>query len=177
MDATGRIDHPHWSGAASRMADGRLFTDYRPACDLLAPKTAGPRGYGEWERKQHMIRAGAEAVARDRQIAVARAGSLGGCVDTMVPELTKRVYAWNGPVEGTAQPAGIGNGRLYLPARTDLVTADPDVVAATTYPLAMLPGTFIPRANPYGPAAGGPAPVGTVGPMKPNRYSVPYGNQ
>jgi len=116
-------------------------------------------------------------VARDRQIAVARAAPTAGCVDTMVPELTKRVYAWNGPVEGTAQPAGIGNGRLYLPARTDLVAADPDVVAAATFPLSMLPGSYVPIANLYGPAAGGPAPAGTVGPMKPNRYSVPYGNQ
>jgi hypothetical protein len=156
------------------MADGRLFTDYRPACDLLAAKTAGPRGYGEWERKQRMIWTGAEAVARDRQAVVGRAASLGVCVDTMVPEITKRVYAWNGPIEGVAQPAGIGNGRLYLPARTDLIVADPDVIAATTFPLAMLPGTFVPRASLYGAAAGA---VPTVGPMKPNRYSVPYGNQ
>jgi hypothetical protein len=174
MDATGRIEHPHWAGAAARMADGRLFTDYRPACDLLSAKTTGPNGYGEWERKQRMIATGAEAVARDRQIAAARAAPLGGCVDTMVPELTKRVYAWNGPVEGLAHPAGIGGGRLYLPARLDLVVADPDVVAATTVPLSMMPGAFVPNANLYAPATGEVA--GTVGPMRPNRYSVPYGN-
>ena len=173
-----RIEHPHWAGAAARMADGRLFTDYRPACDLLAAKTAGPRGYGEWERKRQMIATGMEAVARDRQVAIARAASLGGCVDTMVPELTKRVYAWNGPVvQSLSQPAGLGNGRLYLPGRTDLVVADPDVVAATTFPLSMLPGSFVPVANLYGPAVGGTAPAGTVGPARPNRYSVPYGNQ
>jgi hypothetical protein len=174
MDATGRIEHPHWAGAAARMADGRLFTDYRPACDLLSAKTAGPKGYGEWERKQRMIATGAHAVAQDRQNAITRAASLGGCVDTMVPELTKRVYAWNGPAEGLSQPAGIGGGRLYLPGRMDLVVADPDVVAAATFPLAMMPGTFVPIANPYGPVA---APAPTVGPMRPNRYSVPYGNQ
>jgi hypothetical protein len=173
MDVTERIEHPHWAGAPARMADGRLFTDYRPACDLLTAKTAGPRGYGEWERKQRMIAAGVDAIAQDRKMAVARAGVRGGCVDTMVPELTKRVYAWNGPVEGISHPAGIGGGRLYLPARTDLVVADPDVIASTTFPLAMMPGSFVPFAE------GGGAPqaaAGTVGPMRQNRYSVPYGN-
>lgn len=98
---------------------------------------------------------------------VMRAGH-GACVDTMVPELSKRVYSWNGPVELLSQPAGIGTGRMYLPGRQELVAGDPDVLAAATFP--ELFGTFAASRGFVQPQA----PV--AGPTAKNRYSAPYGS-
>jgi hypothetical protein len=174
--AAARIPHPHWPGAAARMSDGRLFTDYRANCSLLAPKPAG-NVWADYDRRAQMIRMGPTQVASDRQLTALRAAPVAGsCVDTMVPELRKRVYAWNGPIEdGIAHPAGLGTGRLYLPGQPALVGADPDVVASETFPRAMLPGTFEPvgAAGLYGQPVAGPA---TVGPARHNRYAAPYGN-
>jgi hypothetical protein len=132
------ISNPHHKGAPARMADGRLFTDYRPNCDLMAPLKAEP--FSEYTRKGSMMRNAQFSIATDRNMLVMRAGSL-GCVDTMVPELNKRIYAWNGPIaEVVAQPVGFGTGRMYLPGQPGLALADPDVLAAATFP--ELPGTF-----------------------------------
>lgn len=132
------IQNPHYPGTVARMSDGRLFTDYRPNCDLMAPLKTAP--FAEYQRKEAMMRNAPYAIASDRNMLVMRAGS-SGCVDTMVPELNKRIYAWNGPVgEVMAQPVGLGTGRMYLPGQAGLATADPDVLAAATFP--ELPGTF-----------------------------------
>jgi hypothetical protein len=159
------------------MADGRLFTDYRPNCDLLAPKDGS--AWADFDRRAAMLRASPKT---DRVLASMRAAST-SCVDTMVPELQKRVYQWNGPATsalgmqgpvavGLSHAAGIGTGRLYLPTRLDLITADPDLVAAETIPDSMLPGTFPVRASLYGSGASAPAPAA---PVKHNSYSAPYG--
>lgn len=164
-----RIPNPHWAGAPARMSDGRLFTDYRGNCTLLAPKPAGDT-WADFDRRARMMRTGATQIASDRGLTTMRAGAA-DCVDTMVPELRKHVYAWWGPVEdGLAQPVGIGTGRLYLPGRPELVRADPDVVAAATVPRAMLPGTFEPVVGSSGREA-----ATTVGPARHNRYAAPYG--
>lgn len=176
---TSRAVNPHWPTSAARMADGRLFTDYRPNCDLLAPKDGS--AWADFDRRAAMLRASPKA---DRVLASMRAAST-NCVDTMVPELQKRVYQWNGPATsalgmqgpvavGLSHAAGIGTGRLYLPTRLDLITADPDLVAAETIPDSMLPGTYPVRASLYGPgsASVGPAPAA---PVKHNSYSAPYG--
>lgn len=156
------IQNPHYPGSVARMADGRLFTDYRPNCDLMAPLKAAP--FAEYQRKEAMMRNAPYSIASDRNMLVMRAGS-SGCVDTMVPELNKRIYAWNGPIsEVVAQPAGLGTGRMYLPGQPSLASADPDVLAVATFP--ELPGTFsMMRAA---------APVGRpAGPIQ-NRYSGPH---
>lgn len=156
------IPNPHYVGAPARMADGRLFTDYRPNCDLMAPLKAEP--FAEYKRKEAMLRNAPYAIATDRTMLVMRAGS-SGCVDTMVPELNKRIYAWNGPVgEVVAHPVGLGTGRMYLPGQPGLATVDPDVLASATFP--ELPGTFtmmreaVSVSRPLGPAH--------------NRYSGPH---
>lgn len=156
------IPNPHHVGAPARMADGRLFTDYRPNCDLMAPLKS--ESFAEYKRKEAMLKNAPYAIATDRNMLVMRAGS-SECVDTMVPELHKRIYAWNGPVASiVAQPAGLGTGRMYLPGQPGLATADPDVLTAATFP--ELPGTFsmmraaIPVSRPSG--------------VQQNRYSGPH---
>jgi hypothetical protein len=177
------IPNPRYPGSPARMADGRLFTNYRPNCSLLAPLGSGP--WSDWSRKQNMVNTGEVTIATDRSTTVMRAGSV-GCVDTMVPEFSKRVYAWNGPAtsglgmqgpaELVSQPVGLGTGRMYLPGHPGLVAGDPDVLARATIPDSMLPGTFSPNPNAY-MMGGVQAPSvarETVGNR--NTYSAPYGN-
>lgn len=153
--ANARIVNPHYPSAPLRMADGRLFTDYRPNCSLLL--TGGSR----------QMKAGGESAMRnDRGLAVRAAGQT-GVVDTMVPELYKSVYTWNGGVRAMSHPVGIGTGRLYLPGRAaELIGADPDAVAVATFPEM---GTVFPSyVEGLEPAHG---PVSTV---RRNRYSAPH---
>ena len=163
------IPNPHFPGSPAHMSDGRLFTNYRGrGCGYES------NGVSNFDQRQQKIQGGIQLMQTDRVLtAMAAARSGGVCVDTMVPELTKRVYRWDGPV-GTrlAHPAGIGSGRMYLPGRMDLVTADPDVLAAATCPF--MPGTFDPsqlytQAPPVRTAS-------AILPAKHNRYSAPYGN-
>lgn len=157
--AAPRIVNPHYPSAPARMADGRLFTDYRPSCTLLAPATA--------TRRSQMQANGDAAMAMDRYLTVNRAGQT-GVVDTMVPELYKQSYTWSARYEAMSHPAGIGTGRLYLPGRAEeLVRADPDVVAVATFP--KMSGTFPSYIEGVGAAVG---PVSTV---RRNRYSAPHG--
>jgi hypothetical protein len=170
MLAKARTPNPHYPDSPSRMADGRLFTDYRGNCKLVLSDYGG-----SFEDKQRLQQTGTLMINADRSVTVMKAASL-SCVDTMVPEATKRVAGWNGGRTLVAHAAGIGQGRLYLPGRTDLVAGDPDVLAAAT---AFDFGTF--SANPNMYMAGGGADVtarqvATVTPARPNRYSVPYGN-
>jgi len=175
MLAKSRITNPRYPDSPARMADGRLFTDYRANCDLInSPVTKSPAFGASFDDKQRMQQTGSLLINTDRSLTVMRAGRVGGCVDTMVPELSKRVCRWDGCKTMQAHPAGIGQGRLYLPGRTDLVTADPDLLAEAT---AFDFGTFSANPNLYvvGPAATA-APAGSVIPSRTaNRYSVPYG--
>jgi hypothetical protein len=150
-----RIANPHFPSAPLRMADGRLFTDYRPSCTLLAPPTP--------ERRAQMIQGGVTSMALDRYNTVNRAGQH-GVVDTMVPELHKSVYSWDGGVRAMAHPVGIGLGRMYV--SSVVPSADPDVVAVATFP--QMGGTY--PAYVEGVTAA-PAPVATV---RRNRYSAPH---
>lgn len=171
MLAKARIANPRYPDSPARMADGRLFTDYRANCSLLLAHKKGPAFGASFDDKQRMQATGNLLINTDRSLTVMRAGSM-SCVDTMVPELTKRVCAWDGCTTLSAHAAGIGQGRLYLPGRPDLVAADPDLLAAKT---AFEHGTFSANPNLYmaGPASAAPRPV--VVPAKPNRYSAPYG--
>lgn len=170
MLAKARTPNPHYPDSPSRMADGRLFTDYRGNCKLVVSDYGG-----SFEDKQRLQQTGSILINTDRSLTVMRAGSL-SCVDTMVPEASKRVVSWNGGKTLMAHAAGIGQGRLYLPGRTDLVAGDPDVLAAAT---AFDFGTF--SANPNMYMAGSAKTVAAqqvaaATPARPNRYSVPYGN-
>jgi hypothetical protein len=165
------IPNPHHPGAPVRMADGRLFTDYRANCSLLAPLGSGP--WADWTRKNTMTITGVHKIAADRSTTVMRAGSV-SCVDTMVPEFTKRTYTWAGPVEQVAQQVGIGTGRIYVPGLP--AAADPDALARATFPDAILSGTFSADPNTY-IVGGAQMPVVasiTKGPSR-NSYSAPYG--
>lgn len=168
-----RIPNPHWVGAPAHMSDGRLFTNYRSSCSLLPQKQ--PRHlWADFDRRADMLATGTLQVGTDRSLAAMSAGRA-GCVDTMVPELNKRVYDWKSGVQGLAQRAGIGTGRLYLPGQPELMSADPDIVAAATIPDSMLPGTFQPNPFLYAPAMALPSTAGPVVPARHNRYSAPYG--
>ena len=170
MFAKMRTTNPHFPNSPARMADGRLFTDYRENCRLLQ-QHQDPTFGASFNDKQRMQQTGSILMNTDRSLTVMRAASL-SCVDTMVPELTKRVYNWNGGTTLPAHAAGIGQGRLYLPDRTDLVAGDPDVLAAAT---AFDFGTFPSNPNLY-MAGAAPVVVPRVGPRTLNRYSAPYGN-
>lgn len=162
------IPNPHYVGAPARMSDGRLFTDYRANCQLLP--TLDGSTWEDHNRRVILRNSAPSLISEDRRKTILRAGSA-RCVDTMVPELTKRAYAWNGPVgEQISQPVGIGAGRMYLPGRLDLLSADPDTVAVATIPPAMLPGTF----SGFGGAHTAPMQLASA-PIK-NRFSAPYGN-
>jgi len=151
------------------MSDGRLFTDYRENCSIL-----GTHSVADYENKQRLQTTGLQMIGTDRSLTVMKAGST-GCVDTMVPELTKRVCGWNGCVTLPAHGVGIGQGRLYLPGQPDLAAADPDVVAAATFPMA---GTFSSNPDLYvvSPPSAASRNATRVVPARPNRYSAPYGN-
>ena len=156
-----RASNPHYAGSPARMADGRLFTDYRANCQLAY----GPNTF---ERKEKMQKTGVHAMHGDRKRTLEIAATT-GCVDTMVPELTKRVCDWNGCRTLASEPLGIGQGRLYWPGTQ---VDDPDAMAARV----RVPNSFLAHASlglytPAPPAYNQGVPVV---PMKPNRYSAPY---
>ena len=163
-----RILNPHYSGAPARMADGRLFTDYRGNCTTLAPLSNDT--WADFNRKQAMVKDGRHQIMADRRIAFARGASV-DCVDTMVPEVANRVYTWNSAsvLPTAAGSVGIGTGTLYLPTYPSLVEADPDVIASTTFPV--IPGTMKPMTVSI-PTGRPPAVTGRPR----NRYAAPYGN-
>jgi hypothetical protein len=173
MAGTQRIPNPHWVGSPAHMSDGRLFTNYRANCSLLPTKLNGM--WADYDRRMGLMNTGAIRVTADRSFAAMAAGRA-GCVDTMVPELNKRVYDWQSGVQGLAHRAGVGTGRLYLPGQPELMSADPDIVAAATIPDSMLPGTYNPNPFLYAPALEMPSVATPVVPPRRNRYSAPYGN-
>lgn len=167
MDAT-RTLNPHYSGAPARMADGRLFTDYRGNCTTLSPLSSD--SWTDFERKQTMIKDGSHQITADRRIAFVRGASI-NCVDTMLPEAAKRVYRWDSVavLPTAAGPLGIGTGTMYLPGSPTLAGADPDLLASMTFPI--IPGSMKPM--PVSIQSGYPLPV--LGRPQ-NRYAAPYGN-
>lgn len=137
---------------------------------MLAPHSKNSPAFGaSFEDKQRMQKEGLFLIGTDRSLTAMKAGTM-GCVDTMVPELSKRVCGWDGCTTLPGHPAGIGQGRLYLPGRPDLVGGDPDRLAAET---AFTHGTFFSNPNLY---MASPATSSIHVPARPNRYSAPYGN-
>jgi hypothetical protein len=168
------IPNPHHVGAPARMADGRLFTDYRANGSLLPPlpKTL----WSEYDRRNAMLSTGSARIAGDRSTTVLRAGQ-SACVDTMVPEQNKRVCMWNGCETKEAHPVGLGTGRLYDTHFRANVSVDPDVLASSTGP--ELFGTFSPLQQNYigtslTPSLSlSPSPSLSLTKPPPNRYSFP----
>jgi hypothetical protein len=154
-----RIPNPHFPGAPARLSDGRTFTDYRPNCDI------NPPSWGDFETRQMMLRTGMDKIASDRKQSVLMAGQR-DCEDTMVPESHKRICTWSGCSTVLANPVGLGTGRLYLPGRPDLATADPNTLAVATFPT--LFGTY--SQTSVLPANSSRTPAASY-----NRYSAPYG--
>ncbi len=134
---------PHYSntGAPARMADGRIMTDYRPRC-FQYPLAAAQK-WGDNEARLRMVRGADELMANARVVNNRKVTSV-SCVDTMVPELYKRVCTWDGckTVPGNFQ--GIGVGRIYVPSAA-ASAENPQALSDTSVP--NIPQTY-PRQPP-----------------------------
>lgn len=156
-----RTANPRYAGAPPNMADGRLFTDYRGNCEILTP---APESKG-FERREALIKNGVKLMEEDRMFTTWVAGTQGR-VDTMVPELNKRICNWDGCKTLAGHQVGIGTGRLVLPDRPDLAAADPDVLA-----LKATPGLF----GIFSSHLKGPHLNSRKTEAESNNFSAPYG--
>ena len=128
------------------MDDGRMFTDYRPRCNQYPVKTAGQ--WGEHTGRQNMIHESDVLMEEARTLLQNKATPVkDSCVDTMVPELYKRVCTWRGCETVPGHYAGIGTGRVYIPNASG-AAEDSDGLAKATLP--NIPNTF----EVTGPTAG-----------------------
>ena len=123
------------------MMDGRVFTDYRPRCYQYPVKAA--QAWGGDEYRSRMVSGADELMDAARQMNN-RKLTAASCVDTMVPELYKRVCTWNGCKVVPANPAGVGVGRIYVPS-IESAADDPQMLADVSIPAIF--GTF-PREGP-----------------------------
>jgi hypothetical protein len=123
---------PNSVDAPARMEDGRGFTDYRPRCLQYPLKVTGQ--WGEHDGRQKMIQATNILQEEARQTLRKKMGPVqGSCVDTMVPELYKRVCTWRGCETVPGHYAGIGTGRVYVP-NAAVAAGDADGLAKATIP-------------------------------------------
>jgi hypothetical protein len=124
--------YPNVPTAPARMKDGRMFTDYRPRCAQYPLKMTGM--FGEHEGRQRMVNGGDELMDEARELLLRKAAPVkDSCVDTMVPELYKRVCTWRGCETVPGHYAGLGTGRIYVPDGSDLANK-PDELANATLP-------------------------------------------
>lgn len=161
------------TGSPARMADGRLFTDYRPRCYQYPVKAA--QAWGDNEYRARMIHGAEELMDAARQLNNRKLTPT-KCVDTMVPELYKRVCTWRGCKTVSGNFAGIGVGRVFVPTQEGLAN-NPQALAETSVPEMF--GTT-PRAPPSAPsqcAQGDPETAwilkNAVGTAKSHPYSAP----
>ena len=135
---------PHYAshGTPARMADGRVMTDYRPRCYQYP--TVAAAEFGDNDVRMRMTH-GAEVLMQQARDLNNYKVTSQNCVDTMVPELYKRVCTWKGckTVPGNFQ--GIGTGRIYVPSIYKSASA-PQALSDASIPMA--PGTFPRRAPP-----------------------------
>lgn len=129
---------PNSDRSANRMEDGRLFTDYRPRCLQYPLKMTGM--FGEHDGRQKMI-AESDSLMDDAHKLLQRkvAPVKDSTVDTMVPELYKRVCTWKGCEVIPGHYSGIGTGRIYVPDSASAAN-DPDALATSSIPT--MPNTF-----------------------------------
>ena len=139
--------NPHYasSGAPARMADGRIMTDYRPRCLQYAVAAAG--AFGEQDARRRMTHSADELMMAAREMNN-RKNTPVSCVDTMVPELYKRVCTWKGckVIPGNFQ--GIGTGRIYVPS-AEGSAANPQALSDA---MPAIPQTYS-RAAPHIPSS------------------------
>jgi hypothetical protein len=114
-DACYSTVNPHYSkhGTPARMADGRIMTDYRPRCFQYSTQAAA--AFGGDDYRTRMIHGADELMAAAREVNNRKVTSV-NCVDTMVPELYKRVCTWKGCKTLPGNYQGIGTGRIYVPS-------------------------------------------------------------
>lgn len=118
------------TGSPARMQDGRLFTDYRSRCHQYSLKAA--QTWGENEARMRMVHGADELAEAARQLNNRKATAI-KCVDTMVPELYKRVCTWKGCKTIPGHFAGIGVGRIFVPS-AEGAAANPQALADGTLP-------------------------------------------
>ena len=123
-------------GTPARMEDGRIMTDYRPRCYQYPTLAAAE--FGDNGVRQRMTDGADQLMTEARDLNNRKVTSQ-SCVDTMLPELYKRVCTWKGckTVPGNFQ--GIGVGRIYVPDIYRSASA-PQALSDATIP--RLPGTF-----------------------------------
>jgi hypothetical protein len=159
------------TGSPARMGDGRTFTDYRPRCYQYPLKAA--QAFGDNEYRNRMVHGADELMAAARELNN-RKTTATSCVDTMVPELYKRVCTWQGCKTIPGHHAGIGVGRVYVPSAAG---ADPQLQSDVTIP--QLFGTYARQAPSQASqcALGDPEQQWTlktgVGTAKSHPYSAP----
>lgn len=122
-------------GSPARMEDGRIMTDYRPRC--LHYSVAAAQAFGDNEYRNRMVHGAQELMAAARAMNNRKNTSI-NCVDTMVPELYKRVCTWKGckTIPGNFQ--GIGTGRIYVP-NAESAAGNPQALSDVMPPI---PQTF-----------------------------------
>jgi hypothetical protein len=118
------------TGSPARMADGRLFTDYRPRCFQYPLKAS--QTWGENDARLRMIHGADELMEAARQMNNRKATAT-KCVDTMTPELYKRVCTYSGCKTVPGHFAGIGVGRIYVPS-LEGAAAEPQQLSDATVP-------------------------------------------
>ena len=132
------IDSNIPTAPSRRMEDGRMFTDYRPRCNQYPIKVTGQ--WGEHDGRQKMIQGSDLLIEEARSLLQQKAAPVkGSCVDTMVPEVYKRVCTWRGCETVPGHYAGIGTGRIYIPDAVS-VANDADKLAQATLPT--IPNSF-----------------------------------
>jgi hypothetical protein len=103
-----------------RMADGRLFTDYRPRCDInynLEGQTQKVFGMNSYAYRQYLIN-NAQQVMNSQRASTYSAAVCGPCVEpydqgTAAPEQSVVKCDAQTCVMSTVDPRGIGVGRDY----------------------------------------------------------------
>jgi hypothetical protein len=116
------------------MADGRLFTDFRPTCSSYPVAACGT--WGDNETRLRMTNGASDLMNAGRSMISAKVDP-SSCVDTMVPELYRRVCTWKGCKTIPGHFAGIGTGRVYVGSAAGV---DPATSSKLSVP--PLPGTF-----------------------------------
>jgi hypothetical protein len=130
--------YPRVATSANRMMDGRLFTDYRPRCLQYPLKVTGM--WGEHDGRQKMVQSTDSLIDEARNLLQKKVAPVkNSCVDTMVPELYKRVCTWKGCETIPGHYAGIGTGRIYVPDSASSAN-DPDALAVASVPT--MPDTY-----------------------------------
>ena len=109
-------ENKHWD-CPPRMADGRLFTDYRPRCDIDLQYVGDPVATNSYAYRQFLIRNADGVMAAHREQAFS-ASWCGPCVQpydvgTMLPEADKFVCNASTCDRVPGVAGGLGTGRAY----------------------------------------------------------------